>query len=93
MTTKRGKTNTRFMLITVVKREIFTEIFPTEEAAREKMLEEMKQCDNWENWEELYEISTDKKGFCDCGDFGVGPYGAWANDRNGRNFDWQIVEI
>lgn len=76
----------RYMLITVIDREILTETFRTVEDARRCMHKEMI----------LYGkvpkdiFATDSY---DAGEYGFSDYGAWANDgENHANYDWLIVD-
>lgn len=78
----------KYMLITVIEREIFTEIFPTHREAREKMITEMK-----EYGAEIPNECSEKEYECDD-EFGFSEWSAYLNDGNNHdNYDWLIVAL
>ena len=77
----------KYMLISVCDREILTETFPNIEAAQAVMHEELATQGRVPA-EEIVGVEAD------CGDWGFGPYCAYANDGcNHADFDWLIVVL
>ena len=75
----------RYMLITVIDREIMTELFDSKEEAVSAMKKEMTEeanvpIDILNTYDEYEETG-----------FGYGEESGWANGRN--DCDWRIVEI
>ena len=78
-----------YMLISVFEREILTEQFDTLEEAHARMMEELKEDFDKDDWDEVANETL-----CDdYEDFGFGIDWAWSNLDDDCNCDWKIVEI
>lgn len=81
-----------FLLISVFEREIMTEGFFTQEAAKAAMLAELKKEFLKENEEGEWEhIAAQEEFECDC--FGFGSDCAWSNLDDDCNCDWRIISL
>lgn len=78
----------KYMLITVIEREILTEQFETKKAAKTQMLKELALYSQ-EDVDELLTTSV-----FDDGKMGFGEDSAYLNDGlNHDNYDWRIVAL
>lgn len=85
---KHNANNCRYMLVTVIEREILTEIFDTYDDAYKTMLNELQQYGGIQgehlNADEAE--APDSWGYC--------KWNAYLNDgSNHDNYDWLIVQI
>lgn len=81
----------KYMLITVIDREILTEQFSSLKEAQGTMHEEM--ITQGKVPEELFEAGLEENESEDR-DCGYEPYGGYANDGiNHADYDWRIVEL
>lgn len=77
-----------FVLISVVDREIAISEFNTLEEAQIAMLEDFKECPDWDAWEEDFKLGEETN------EYGVHKTSAWANADDGdMDCDWSIIDI
>lgn len=90
----------KYMLITVCERDIYTEQFDSFDKARKQMMEELKEQffdfgnnrdEDDEEYQEWLEISSNEA-YLDL-EFGFDDDSAWSNLDDDYRYDWQIVEI
>lgn len=86
------------VLVTCVDGEIYTELYPTYEAAFGGILHDFEDNINWAEeepeWKEFYENNKDEHGWCDEHDgFEIRSMSAWAHQHNGTHWTWEIKSI
>lgn len=80
----------KYMLITVIEREILTERFETYDDAKSAMLDEFWVYSDFDDYDFLKEEEYE----ADDGDYGFSKYGGWLNDgKDHYNYDWLIVAL
>ena len=78
----------KYALVTVQDREITITIKNTLKEVQDKMLEELKECPDWEDWKENFKMGEETEKYF------IGQTLGYANADDGdMNIDWSIFEI